>query len=97
MKPKKKSSLFIHNFHSYRFVGDNLVLRIFRIPPTEALESIREDFSDIILKPNAFSLSSALPQESNEPEIAHLPRIVFPFDKRSYGRLRLLINRLNLF
>jgi len=94
---KKEILSFYHNFHSYRFVGDNLVLRIFRIPPTEALESIQKDFSDIILKPNAFSLSSALPQESNEPEIAHLPRIVFPFDKRSYGRLRLLINRLNLF
>ncbi|ACD83677.1 3-isopropylmalate dehydrogenase [Methylacidiphilum infernorum V4] len=94
---KKEILSFYHNFHSYRFVGENLVIRIYRVPAEEEMKSLRDDFSDILIKPDSFYISSALPQESNEPEIAHLPRIVLSFNKRSYGRLRLLINRINLF
>ena len=37
----------------------------------------------------------ALLEEQDEPDLAELPRLVFHFDRRSHGRLRQLINRLN--
>ncbi|TFE72073.1 LOG family protein [Methylacidiphilum caldifontis] len=94
---QKEILSFYHNFHSYRFVGEKLVIRVYRPPGDEELEALRNDFSDIMTKPDTLHVSAALAQESNEPEIAQLPRIVFAFNKRSYGRLRMFINRINLF
>ncbi|MDD2676913.1 MAG: LOG family protein [Methylacidiphilaceae bacterium] len=86
---------FYYNFHSYRFVGELLALRIHRAPDDSALEAIRRDFADITVQPGSFAKTDALPAEANEQEILSLPRLCFPFDRRSYGRLRQLIDRLN--
>ena len=40
-------------------------------------------------------LSGALPKECDEPELAHLPRLVVDFDKRDFARLRQLIDAIN--
>jgi hypothetical protein len=37
----------------------------------------------------------ALPQEADETEIAHLPRLCLTFNRIHFGFLRLLIDRLN--
>ncbi len=42
-----------------------------------------------------FRLSDALPVERDEPALADLPRLVFNFNKRDHGRLRMLIDYLN--
>ena len=39
--------------------------------------------------------TGALPHEASEPELAELPRLVMHFNRRSQGRLRQLINRIN--
>ena len=36
-----------------------------------------------------------LPEEVNEPELKHLVRLVFPFDRRDYGLLRALVDFIN--
>jgi hypothetical protein len=36
-----------------------------------------------------------LPVEQDETALAHLPRLVFSFNRRDHGRLRMLINFLN--
>jgi uncharacterized protein (TIGR00730 family) len=86
---------FYYNFHSYRFVGEQLVIRLKREVPPGALGKIQRDFSDIIR--GECRMCTALPEEVNEPEIADLPRLCFTFDRRSYGRFRQLINRINEF
>jgi hypothetical protein len=40
-------------------------------------------------------LSEALPEEKNEPEIAHLQRLVIDFKQDDFGGLRKLIDSLN--
>ena len=40
-------------------------------------------------------MSGPLPAEGNEASLAHLPRLRFRFDRRSMGRLRLLIDLIN--
>ncbi len=88
---------FYYNFHSYRYVGDELVIRTQREIPPAALKRLVDDFSDILEDKDSLRVCSFLPEEINEPEIAHLPRLCLKFDRRSNGRLRQLIDRINQF
>ena len=85
---------FYSNYHSLRFVRDELVLRLQRRPTDRQVDEIREKFSDICSR-GTFRVSGALPVEEDEPALAKLPRLVFTFNRRDHGRLRLLINYLN--
>jgi uncharacterized protein (TIGR00730 family) len=85
---------FYRVYHSMRYVGKDLVLRL-RLPVRgEVLASIRTGFSDM-LESGTFAPGGALREEEDEPELAGLPRLVFRFDRRSFGRLRLLVDFLN--
>ena len=85
---------FYKNYHSMRFVGDDLVIRVKNKLDAKQLEKINRSFRDILVKGKIES-SDALTSEFNEPEIAHLHRLVFHFDRRNYGRLRQLIDTIN--
>jgi uncharacterized protein (TIGR00730 family) len=84
---------FFKNFQSMRYVKNKLVLRLKEMPSPELLESINDQFTDI-LSGGEFKTSPPLAGE-DEPELAELPRLVFRFNRRSLGRLRELINVLN--
>lgn len=84
---------FYANYHSSRFVGDRLVLRLLEAPTEEQLASLNDEFSDLLAK-GELTLSEALPQESGEFQA--LPRLVLHFNRRSVGRLRQLVDRLNV-
>ncbi|HEX8521662.1 MAG TPA: TIGR00730 family Rossman fold protein [Tepidisphaeraceae bacterium] len=85
---------FYSNFHSIRYTRDELVIRIHRAPNEKELAEIGTEFADI--KPRGeFRLSGALPVERDEPALANLHRLIFTFNRRDHGRLRMLINRLN--
>jgi len=88
---------FYYNYHSSRFVGETLVIRMQREVPDGALIRLREDFADILTKPDGMRVCSALPEEINEPELSKFPRLCVDFNRRSYGRLRELIDRINQF
>jgi hypothetical protein len=83
---------FYSNYHSSRYVGDQLVLRVAEAPDGEALERLNRDFKDI-LKKGGIDVCDALPKENGE--LPGLPRVVLHFNRRSHGRLRLLIDQLN--
>ncbi|GAB4227884.1 MAG: TIGR00730 family Rossman fold protein [Deltaproteobacteria bacterium] len=85
---------FYRVFHSARYVGKDLVIRIRAPLGPAALRALNDDFGDLLAE-GAFRQESALPEEADEPEIADLPRIVFRFNHRSFGGLRRLIDRLN--
>ena len=81
-------------FHSTRYVGRDLVIRIRERLAPEALAALNRDFPDLLAE-GSISQKEALPEEADEPEVADLPRIVFRFNSRSHGRLRRLIDHLN--
>lgn len=85
---------FYKNYHSLRFVGELLVIRMQRELSAEALSIINEKFADIVVK-GSISQSKALAEEENETELAALTRLVFNFNRKSYGRLRMLIDEIN--
>jgi uncharacterized protein (TIGR00730 family) len=94
---RKEVTNFYYNFHSYRYVGDELVIRTQREIPPAAVTRLLEDFHDILTEKDSLRSCTFLPEEINEPEIAHLPRLCLKFNRRNHGRLRQLIDRLNFF
>jgi len=85
---------FYRVFHSLRYAGQDLVIRIRQPLASGTLAALNRDFPDILAE-GAISQADALPEEADEPEIADLPRIVFRFDSGRQGRLRQLIDRIN--
>ncbi|MDY6792543.1 MAG: TIGR00730 family Rossman fold protein [Thermodesulfobacteriota bacterium] len=86
---------FYRNFHSIRYVGPRLVIRLNRAIDNCCMEELASEFKDILTHPEGIRMSGPLPDEFDSPEIAHLPRIVVDFNKRDYGRLRSLIDTIN--
>lgn len=86
---------FYRNFHSYRFVGEYLVIRLQRALGETKLATLKKEFLSIIDPPGEMFQRDAFPQEANEPEIAQLPRLCLTFNRIHFGFLRLLIDRVN--
>ena len=84
---------FYRIFHSARIVGEKLVFRLTR-PLTEAqMQALQTEFEDILKGP-ADQSPGPIPQEHDEhPE---LPRLILPFNRASFGRLRQLIDFIDL-
>lgn len=85
---------FYRVYHSMRYVRQRLVLRLREPLPGRVLDEIHADFADL-LADGRFVLTGPLAEEKDEPELAHLPRLVFHFHRASFGRLRQLIDRIN--
>jgi hypothetical protein len=85
---------FYSNYHSVRTVRQDLVIRLKRRPSQRQLRDIEANFADICLG-GGFRLSGPLPVESDEPALDNLTRLVFRFNRRDQGRLRMLIDHLN--
>jgi uncharacterized protein (TIGR00730 family) len=85
---------FYRIFHSSRIVGDNLIFRLTRALTDAEMHRLAEGFEDILKGP-LDQAPGPIPQELNEyPE---LPRLIIPFNRSSYSRLRRLIDALNAF
>jgi hypothetical protein len=85
---------FYRRYHSIRFVGRQLAMRLKSPISGEALEQTQKRFSDL-LADGQFELRGPLEEELDEPALRDLPRLVFNFNRRSAGRLRQLIDHLN--
>ncbi len=85
---------FFRVYHSMRYVHDRLVLRLSRPLSPEFVERINVEYAGM-LSEGRFALSGPLPEERDEPELAHLPRLVFAFNRSSFGVLRRLIDEVN--
>ena len=85
---------FYRRYHSIRFVGRELAMRLKQTITPEQLEQLRDRFADL-LSDGTFELRGPLAEELDEPTLRDLPRLVFNFNRRSTGRLRQLISHLN--
>lgn len=85
---------FYKVYHSGRWVGEQLVLRICRPLSKDSIADLNKKFSDIV-REGAIVQGSALRQEKNEPEIWNLPRLILTPHRNNFGRLRQLIDAIN--
>ncbi|ALC17904.1 DNA-binding protein [Desulfuromonas soudanensis] len=88
---------FYRVYHSSRFVGDILVIRLNKTLEQSHLDTLTREFSEIIRAGSVPVFSAALPEEKDQPDLLHLPRLVFEFNHFSYGLLKAFIRRLNSF
>ena len=88
---------FYSNYHSHRFVGGKLVIRLNRGLSDLQISSLEAEFPEIILPGSRIRRTEALPEEFDEPETHHLSRILLDFDHHHYGLLIAFIRQLNLF
>jgi uncharacterized protein (TIGR00730 family) len=83
---------FYSNYHSSRYVGEHLVLRVRHVPDAEALDALNAEFGDIVTS-GVIETRGPLPEEGDD--VPHLPRVTLRFNRRDRGRLRRLVDHLN--
>jgi uncharacterized protein (TIGR00730 family) len=84
---------FYRNFHSYRFVGGDLVIRLNDPPSAALIERLNRDFADIVI--GEVRQTEPLPAEANDANTLHLHRLVMRFNREDYARLRQMIDVIN--
>jgi uncharacterized protein (TIGR00730 family) len=85
---------FYRRFHSIRYVGRLLAMRLKTSISPEQVAGLHETFGDL-LSEGTFELRGPLPEELDEPDLRDSPRLVFTSNRRSASRLRQLIDHLN--
>lgn len=88
---------FYSRYHSLRYVGEQLVIRLTSPLTPDQARDLQAHFADLLVPGGAILPSTALSAESEEPEIAHLPRLVVDFNRKEFGILRGLIDAINRF
>jgi uncharacterized protein (TIGR00730 family) len=84
---------FYRVYHSARIVGENLIFRL-QCPLSPALlEEVQHGFADILKGPVQQVMG---PIRRERAEFPKLVRLVLPFNRSSYARLRELIDFVNL-
>ena len=84
---------FYRVYHSQRWVGDNLILRLALAPDEAVRRQLSEEFADILREP--VRAVGPSPAEVRDDDVPDLPRISVAFDRIHFGRLRQFISRLN--
>jgi hypothetical protein len=90
----KEITGFYSTFHSLRFVGSRLVVRVRREPSPNDIVLLNERFAHLCLE-GGIEPTAPLAAEVRDDDNLSLHRLMLRFDKRSFGELRLLIDEIN--
>lgn len=85
---------FYANYHSSRYVGDKLLIRLEHPPEDRQLDDWSRKFADII-STGRIERSEPPIEDAQEPLLAHLQCVQLAFTRRSFARLRELIDAMN--
>lgn len=88
---------FYRTYHSIRFIENRLVIRLNKKISEKQIETLTEEFPELIREGDQISSCGKFPEEADEPDLADLPRITMLFDHHHYGLLIAFINRINTF
>ncbi|MEQ1786833.1 MAG: TIGR00730 family Rossman fold protein [Acidimicrobiales bacterium] len=85
---------FWRSYHSIRWAGDRLIVRLRHAPTDSELVDLNERFADLLVD-GAIERAEPLPPEVADKDHLDLARIVMRYDARKAARLRGLIDALN--
>jgi hypothetical protein len=88
---------FYYRYHSIRYVHGRLVMRLTSQLSPNNIEALKDQFEDILLPGGTIAASGALAVEEVDDDVVSLPRLLIDFNRRSFGRLRNLIDAVNNF
>jgi uncharacterized protein (TIGR00730 family) len=84
---------FYSNFHSARFVGERLVLRVKRAPDEEALERLNARFESLVTRGQIEVIDPLPPEVRDNDDLEYKRVALYPW--HAYGLIRQLIDELN--
>jgi uncharacterized protein (TIGR00730 family) len=84
---------FYANYHSARYVGERLVIRLQRAPGPVAIARLNREFSDLVARGRIEAIA-ATAEEVRDGDVPALPRIAL-HATHDFARLRQLIDALN--
>ena len=85
---------YYRNYHSYRFVKQDLVIRLNHAPSPELIDRLNRDFADIATDGKVRE-TDRLPDEVEDPDTLHLHRLLVHFNREDFARLRQMIDIIN--
>jgi uncharacterized protein (TIGR00730 family) len=85
---------FYRNYHSIRWVGNILVIRLEAAPTDEEIAGLQAEFGELCTR-GTITRSEPLGPEVTDGDRLDKARIILHFDIFRYGRLRSLINAVN--
>lgn len=85
---------FYRNYHSRRFVGDLMVIRLKAEPTDDEIAALQAEFGDLAIDGKIRRIDP-LPAEVSTDDHVDRPRLAMHFDLLQHGRLRLMIDALN--
>jgi len=88
---------FYRVYHSMRYVGDRLVIRLTQPLPDAFVEELSRCYRDIVIGKirQGEALKEEMESQADEPHLNRLPRLTFRFTRRDYGRLIEMIHHIN--
>ena len=69
-------------YHSLRYVGDKLVIRLQRPLSPAGLTELNRQFRDLLRAGTTMKQGGALPAESDEADLQSLPRLILQFNRK---------------
>ena len=85
---------FYRNYHSLRYVNEQLVIRLQHQVPEVLLARLNRDFRDILTQGD---IVVSGPVGDDADEVPELPRLLLWFDRARFGRLRQMIDVINQY
>jgi uncharacterized protein (TIGR00730 family) len=86
---------FYRRYHSMRYVGPLLVLRLSSPLSPEAVERLNDTYSSILDEGRIEQHFVPLEGEGEDVEYPDLPRLSLAFNRKDAGTLRLMVNEIN--
>jgi uncharacterized protein (TIGR00730 family) len=87
---------FYKLYHSMRYVGRLTVVRLNHSIREDLVRQLTGEFADILTEGEFELHPGPLPEETGDVDLVHLPRLVFHFNRRNMGRLRQVVDRINV-
>jgi uncharacterized protein (TIGR00730 family) len=85
---------FYQVYHSSRYVDEEFVIRLKVAICDQDLDLLNREFEDLVASGKITQTTTALAGELDD-SIANLPRLVFKFERRDFGRLYQMIGQIN--
>ena len=86
---------FYRNYHSSRYIGDMLVIRVKQALSAAKIKELNKEFKSILAKGTIQQHAHGFPEEENETHTFEFPRISLHFNRRHFAKMIQLINRIN--
>lgn len=86
---------FYRNYHSIRWVGNRLVVRMLHAPTNDQLRALNERFGSLCLDDRGIAATNPLRPEVADDDHLSLARIVLTLDHHQVAHLHTLIGALN--